>query len=367
MISKLEIENYRSIQHLDLEGLKRVNLITGKNNCGKSTLLEAVSIIAAKGRLDGLRQILNTRKEISIRKSEFYRDEPINAYRNIEDALEDYRLLFYGRNINFSSASEIKISTEQESVRLSFVKFIFNKDKNSKEETPNADEFDLGYKITYQKGKLLRSIILSEDVVLQRRRNDYPEWLGAESNFQFINAATSNDDFTREQFSKIALTEKEDILINMLSNVEPGIQRVGFSGDENDNRVLLRIKGTSTPIPLSSMGYGMKRAMSIILGLVNSENGYLLIDEFENGLHWTIQKHLWDTIFKVAEKLKVQVFATTHSEDAIRAFAEAAEDIKHDSAAFVRLNKDEKGVAAIKYETSELVFATENDIETRGL
>jgi hypothetical protein len=63
----------------------------------------------------------------------------------------------------------------------------------------------------------------------------------------------------------------------------------------------------------------------------------------------------------------VQVFATTHSEDAIRAFAEAAESKGAEDAAYIRLNREGEEITATRYEPSELLFATENDIETRGL
>jgi AAA15 family ATPase/GTPase len=68
------------------------------------------------------------------------------------------------------------------------------------------------------------------------------------------------------------------------------------------------------------MGDGMNRILTIILALVNSDNGCLLIDEFENGLHYTVQENLWRIIFHLSKELNIQVFATTHSEDCIKGF-----------------------------------------------
>ena len=76
------------------------------------------------------------------------------------------------------------------------------------------------------------------------------------------------------------------------------------------------------------MGDGINRILTIILSMVNVENGYFFIDEFENGLHYSVQKDLWKMIFYLAEKLNIQVFATTHSSDCINAFQEVINDSK---------------------------------------
>ena len=83
---------------------------------------------------------------------------------------------------------------------------------------------------------------------------------------------------------------------------------------------MVRLDESNNPLPLRSMGDGINRILTIILAMVNCENGYLLIDEFENGLHYSVQEKLWEIIFYLAERLNIQVFATTHSNDAIEVF-----------------------------------------------
>lgn len=77
----------------------------------------------------------------------------------------------------------------------------------------------------------------------------------------------------------------------------------------------VKIEGIDEPLPLKSMGDGITRLFHIIVALVNARNGILLIDEFENGLHWSVQPKVWDIVFQLSEKLNVQVFATTHSHE----------------------------------------------------
>jgi len=54
----------------------------------------------------------------------------------------------------------------------------------------------------------------------------------------------------------------------------------------------------------------MTHLFHLIFALVNAKDGFLLIDEFENGLHYTVQPKVWELIFKLAKALNVQVFAS---------------------------------------------------------
>jgi AAA15 family ATPase/GTPase len=116
------------------------------------------------------------------------------------------------------------------------------------------------------------------------------------------------------------------------------------------------------------MGDGINRILSIALAAVNSENGYLLIDEFENGLHYTVQEKLWRVIFKLAKDLKIQVFATTHSNDCIMGFEEVlnSSDKSLDiSGKLFRLERKGTKIETVPFEKNELKIASEADIETR--
>ena len=96
------------------------------------------------------------------------------------------------------------------------------------------------------------------------------------------------------------------------------------SREPRDNRLpLVRTETNPEPMPLKSMGDGLTRLLQVMLSLVNATNGVLLIDEFENGLHWSVQSKVWESVFRMAMILNVQVFATTHSRDCIIGFQKA--------------------------------------------
>ncbi len=344
-------------------------MLTGKNNCGKTSLLEAVSLWANKGRLPSLIDILQNRKELYAPSNG--RKMGQSKFESYEEALDNYALLFFERRIDYADDNAIRISINDnsESIAIRPVKYFV--DLNIKREIQSSDQdYSVGMKLTYERNdrKLLRSLIFSEDVFIGRRHPAYPQWLPKEQPIQYVAAQTEDEHLYRELFSPIVLTSKEEALIKCLRIIEPRVSRVGFSGDKNDNRLLIKLEGIETPITLRNFGYGMSRILAIILSLVNAENGFLLIDEFENGLHWTVQERLWHYVLELSSQFNVQVFATTHSEDCIRAFAQIVEDRPSaDEGIMIRLENLQNVILPVYYEAEELLIAARNMVETRGL
>lgn len=109
----------------------------------------------------------------------------------------------------------------------------------------------------------------------------------------------------------------------------------------------------------------MTRLFHIIVALVNAKNGLLLVDEFENGLHWTVQPKIWKTVFRLAQRLSVQVFASTHSRDCIVGFEEAWKE-QEELGAFFRLDvRPDAGVTVTSYTCETLLDSLETGVEPR--
>jgi predicted ATPase len=100
---------------------------------------------------------------------------------------------------------------------------------------------------------------------------------------------------------------------------------MGVSYIRNGTIPIVRLSGVERPVPLRGLGYGVARLFDILLALVNAEDGFLFIDEFENGLHYSIQEQAWKAVLDLAVELNVQVFATTHSSDCVEAFEQVSE------------------------------------------
>lgn len=89
----------------------------------------------------------------------------------------------------------------------------------------------------------------------------------------------------------------------------------------------------------------------------------------KNGLHYSIQKEVWEKLFKIAKELDIQVFATTHSEDAIKAFCKVAL-ASEEEGRLIALGRspapeDNNRIVAISYDEKEIAVISRTGMEVR--
>lgn len=118
------------------------------------------------------------------------------------------------------------------------------------------------------------------------------------------------------------------------------------------------------------MGDGMLRVLQLILKAYPAKGGFLLIDELENGLHYSVQEKVWNLLFDLAEKFNIQVFAATHSWDCIESFAKVAVEKPEAEAVLFRLGRsvrtsDRGRVIATVFDGEQLASLTQADMEVR--
>jgi AAA15 family ATPase/GTPase len=376
MLNSLYIKNYRSLKELKLNTLDQVNLITGKNNTGKSTLLEAIAIYACKGDLLDIEQIIEQHGEI------FQQNEKT---QNEFSSIRVLSSIFSNRVIGFEPENQIIIGEIEKnlfgespgaegSIILKFVKYI---DETEKDESGNLikrrrivqkkienDNYKLGFSIAV-KG-ITEHLYSLEDYNI--RLLGYGDKTST-NNYQFIKTANIDRMVNGRLFDDIALTDKEKYVIEALRIIESATDRIAFVERrlKNSERVaVIKLKNSKDVFPLKSMGDGINRILTIILALVNSENGFLLIDEFENGLHYSVQEQLWKIIFSLSKELNIQVFATTHSEDCISGFEQILNDPKNSvTGRLIRMDSIDGIIKQTFFSSDELKIANAQDIELR--
>jgi AAA15 family ATPase/GTPase len=377
MLNSLNIKNYRNLKELRINSLGRVNLITGKNNTGKSTILEAIALFASKGDLALIYQFLSERGE-NFRQTE-------NNKNSTDINIRSLSSLFTNRMISFDREDAIVIgSTENtlfgedtsndNSLSIRFVKYLDEIQRDNqgatitrkrtlieKDENGLLENYKIGIEIRI--GKSYSIIPIEED----RPYRFGFKGLSSNESYQFIRTRNIDKEINGNLFDNITLTEKEQFIIDALKIIEPTTERIAFIGENSRERTaVIKLANISTPLPLRSMGDGVNRILTIILALVNSDNGFLLIDEFENGLHHTVQEKLWNVIFKLAESLKIQVFVTTHSEDCISGFENILNNPENKlDGKLIRLDNINGEIHQVEFNANELKIATDLNIETR--
>jgi hypothetical protein len=381
IIGSLSIEHFRSLRQLKIEGLGMVNLITGRNNTGKSSILEALRILASGvGSPSVLSSILRYREEDVSEAEEA--GIPVDP-----ESLNQFSSLFTG----FPKLSEnrepivLVANGGRRSMRLNISVGLF----------ANEQEPDGSTRLVPQKPKSAASSVLPEtelvpaivleDIGIKRilpmdhplfspRRQFRSSLFRSSLNEEPQLACAFISPYGGERtanlgvlWDKIALSDLEKEVVKALKIVAPeiiGISMVGGGGSSSMRTAIVRSSEFARPVPLRSFGDGLNRLFGIVLSLVNAKDGFLLIDEFENGMHHTVQLEVWQVIFRMSKLLNVQVFATSHSWDAVETFQQAAVQ-DNEQGLLIRLSRKGDAVIPTLFRDNELAVATRDRIEVR--
>lgn len=368
----LTIKGFRGFENLEIKRLGRVNLIVGKNSVGKSSLLDAVKVYATRARHETVANVLSSHDEVNDAYDSHLSDEmyPVNR----ETLLVDWDALFHGRgktshspiligsNIRREySRIEIGLPDEEEAAQLDTLMnpFYLDEDVRVMRVTVNGHKH-LFPTISFRNSRILRSIRASESRLPPEIKCTS---LGSDL-IDYRDMTTFWDNVVTES--------QENRAVDALNLIFHGdINSVVMVGDNGSGRgpyrrrVLVGIKGERRRIPLKSLGEGATRMFGVALALANSRDGFLLIDEVENGLHWSIQYDFWRMVIRTAHENNVQVFATTHSSDSEKWFVKALESIRSEEgleevdSAFIRLVSGDQGVYAIEYSEKLVKLAVE--------
>lgn len=369
-IKTLEINGFRALNDMKIDGLGKVNLITGKNNSGKSSLLEAIRILVTGGALKTLHEILNYREELgsSADSERTYLPTELAPFCNLFNGFPDLSSSKHGFSIVASGTLPASISRISANINW-FVRKIDSERQGISYESASGDMFDdvdsfpaLDMDIAGRK----RIIPFDR---LQRR---YPMRADSESSpvpcvylDPFSSRSTSQMGVL---WDAIALTNAEQEIVEALKVISADIQAVSMIGsDERNTRPRTAIAKSSrypSPIPLRTFGDGVNRLFGVILSLCNARNGVLLVDEIENGLHFSVQTEIWRTIFRLANNLNVQVYATSHSWDCVRAFQKAARE-SPENGVLVRLSVKDETIIPTLFTENELEIVTRDQVEVR--
>ena len=359
-LPSLSVKGLRGIADLSIPRLGRVTLIAGKNGVGKTTLLDAVRIYASRGRYSVLTSILQNREELIAVVDE----------DGDEISAPDYEALFHGRRASTDSC--ISIGPEEPSQQLSIKYDLGPLQQTSllSEDFPNDDEQLLKIEFQGTQQKIpVRSFFRESRYPYRKSRDDESERPSDVRCLTLGPSLPTNAEIARF-WDSVALTEDEDRAVQALRLIyNDEVNRVAVVDDDRrpryGRRAVAKINGQDRPVPLKSLGDGAVRLFGVALALANSQGGFLVIDEAENGIHHSVQRDFWKMVMRTAHENNVQVLATTHGWDCVAGFAQAATESEEVEGALVRLERNGDGVRAVEYSEEDLRVAAEQGIEVR--
>jgi hypothetical protein len=362
----MKIQGFRCFRHLDVGPLSRVNVFVGANNAGKTALLEAAELLTRGPEPTGVLEILRRREEWALEGTGAPDRFPF-----------DVRSLFLGRSpelgARFSLFAEnfgpvayecvLRPLAEEEADRMQVPLPL----EAARAPVDDADALSLlehgllplGLEISG--GDKLALIPLSGRY-LRRRLDGVPA-----AGVQFLGTALFSAQNTSALWDEVALTEKEEQVIETLRMIEPTVQRVAVLGAQGRrSNVYLQMRGQQQRVPLGSMGEGIRRLFSLALAIgTTPRNGSLLVDEIDTGLHHTVMAQMWELVLGAARRFQFQVFATTHSLDCLLALASTMSKRPDFVRDLVVHRLERETDATVHFSGDELRLAIDKELEIR--
>jgi len=376
MLNTVRIENFRCFQSFELQHLSRVNLLVGTNNSGKTSILEAIQLLCSRGNLEPLAEVMINRGEY------FYNDD-----RRVRNTELDICHLFYGHKIE--PGSKFSISSMNETIENEVVASIdLRRSMRPKsDEIPDfyqlenllyeaANELNqLGLVFKWSQGTETESFLVSispDGGLSTDSLRPYPVSMETPTKkTQFVTSSSLTTQKMTELFNQVVLTPEETLVQEALQTIEPKIERIAAISTEryrfSDSRggFVVRLSDSNQRVPIGSMGDGIWRILGLALSTVCARDGFLFVDEIDTGLHFTAMSDMWKLVWKTAERLNVQVFATTHNSDCWTSLASIAsqEDRTGDGITIQRIERGKN--TSVVFTEREIVIAAERGIEVR--
>lgn len=275
MITNLQFENFRGFNALKLEGLKRVNLVVGRNNSGKTSLLEGIWAVTNPERIGEMPNLLRASTGNFVQR--YFR-----WLVQDKDGISKASLEAFGPDTDCKA-------------RIARVRF------------QEMADISNGWQMVYQAQSPNGGIIVHAPPVKNR----------------LASRVMSVHPHAPEALVKLfaqAVRKKggEEQIEKILRQVDDRVVKIRVEPAEDGNHIVVDL-GLSEMLPLSQVGQGLYRLVAIFSELIGEQPDICIIDELENGIHHSLLEQVWTGLAVVAEELNIQFFISTHSYECIQA------------------------------------------------
>ena len=350
----IEIRNFRGIDHLVIDDFSRVNVFLGQNNSGKCTVLEAIAMLMNMSNPDVPQQInaVRARKPFSnfIDIKYFFRNMDVSVPPEVSSKQTDgvCRHLKLGLSYVFDELADPKNEPVQQTGSVFYVNTL-------------EMNFDITNGTATQSYKSWLRVNPQGLVVNKKSAEGYMEknraWL-IPSDLMANNIANDLTESIRRN--------KKDSVLTLLKLFDEQINGIEILTDD----VYIGFDGMAEMLPARVMGDGLRRYLSIVASAANPLIDMILIDEIDNGLHYSVYRKLWQALFTLAVASDKQLFVTTHSKETLYRLNEMLEEnpaYQQEMRLYTIANTLKNGYQACKYTYEGLSGACENDVEIRSI
>jgi len=321
MIERIVIENLRCFDRIEVDGLRRFNLIVGKNGVGKTALLEGV--MAGVYLTPGNPLAISAQRFLVSRGSEMIEPRWTGLLRSPDEALVVALSWTTRKTKTTARVNRPAWSADRQASALSSALVATSPDTFSWEWTVSDGDLT----------RTAHSVVGPDGSDRGAPQIDLVQ--GDGTLFKFVGTFTFLSTADLTTFSAAKQRQRIDTLLRAMQFLEPSVRDIEILSAPGMLHVRLE-DGSYRPIGL--LGEGAVRATSLLISALEVPGGVLVIDEIERGLHKSALVEVMRALRFAAERDNIQVFATTHSYECIQAFDEVFAD-KPDDLALVRPEK----------------------------
>lgn len=352
MINTFKIRNFRGIKSLDIEDIKQLNLFLGYNNCGKSSVLEALYLFSDPShpvneiQINRARHYLKTdQKSLQLIFYDFDHTKPITLQGELNNnETRKLEINFYEHEPTNTNLDDLNLSSNKSSKNYGLL--------NSLHQTINGKENTFKYRVEPVDSNSARNLRDKKDGAYE---NGYScGYMPPKSNpVDYINS-----------FKEIVENKETAYIVKALQEIEPKLEDLTVIDDQ-----IMADIGLERLIPIQLLGDGIRKLFSIIIFIYQLRNGVVLLDEIDNGLHYKSMATLWRTIIFMAKTYHVQLFITTHNIDSIKSLAIVLGNDDKDfqgKCNIYTLRKNNNGdVVAVRSSYEQFDFMIQQEMELR--
>jgi hypothetical protein len=364
MFSQIIIEKFRGFEGIRLDNLSEINLITGKNGAGKTSVLEAIFLLAGANNAALVISIANFRNDVPFSaevdrpfRSLFYQLNPDNnpvltALGGFVERQRNARRSLQIRPMFRTEVHGILSSSKQV---ITGIRFRFRGPSGATEGRMRWNEA-----VYTQPGQFPDATQPSRDLFSIETT---PVRDSVEA--RFVTPYYRNLIGQISEWLSDAIKNKTlDAIVDACRIVEPELKALIPLTESNRPGVYADI-GLDQLIPISLLGAGFFNVLLLSLTMNELRNGIVLIDEIEDGLHYSVRPNLVQLIFEYAKNNNIQFFVTTHSDETIRAFGAAANVYHRTLVSAHRLARIGGKATMTQFPPDEFEAAIELDAEIR--
>lgn len=343
LYQSLLIENFRGITNLEITDMKRINLLVGRNNCGKTSVLESLFLLSGMS---------NPQLPVNIH---LFRDMVL-----IDDSSFAYLFKYCQTDNKIRISGKMDMDSRSIEIKPDFSL------PNETEQRDNQIIKPVPSTMAHFNGLLLKFRIDEKneyEVRISLKKNEIQSSSKYIEKLQchFLSPMTYWINI-EDKINSLIVNKKKDFVVKILKKIEPRIENFEMAG----NIIFVDI-GEDKLLPMNIMGDGIRRILAIVATISSVPEGIILVDEIETGFHYSSLTILWKAIIEACKEYNVQIVATTHSYECIESLSNSYSELEPDGddIRLYRIDREENKHKAFKDNSQILKAGIEKEFEVR--